>query len=306
MSSRIKVVVIGDVILDEFQYGKKLGVSAETPTVVAERGKREQFWGGAALVTRHLQAMGVPFVGLTMDSMNRWISLNTIKCVDYHGWSITTKSRYFVDDYKMVQYDDLNKGRHDEKSRNDFLFHVKRFVDGTAHKPDIVVVSDNRHGVIDESIARELVRLQDENNFKLFVDSQFSQSEPNHNWYRGCHTLFMNEKEYYAWIPGSLEELSKHWNCNIIVKLGSEGCMAYIDGKKYRSRGFIPKVIDTCGAGDAFMAAYIASDSETCESKLENANRYAAWSCEYRGTWTPDQERYELWKERLEREKAIT
>ena len=53
-----RVLVVGDVILDTYVYGKKLGVSAETPTVVAEYDRTETFVGGAALVARHLLRLG--------------------------------------------------------------------------------------------------------------------------------------------------------------------------------------------------------------------------------------------------------
>ncbi|MGB7171120.1 MAG: hypothetical protein WBD32_19095, partial [Acidobacteriaceae bacterium] len=56
--NRRRVLLIGDTILDIYTYGTALGLSAETPTIVARRREVKHSLGGAALVARNLLELG--------------------------------------------------------------------------------------------------------------------------------------------------------------------------------------------------------------------------------------------------------
>jgi len=285
------ILIVGDIIVDEFTYGKAIGISAETPTVVAEEIEIKRMYGGAALVQRHLKNLGEKSVLISMGpSTNTDASNTNIKIVGKAGWKTTTKKRYFVDDYKMVQYDIRNKASHDAISENQLKEIIKREI--LENDIKIVVVADNRHGTINAEIAKWLVCQQEVMNYKLYADSQFSQEQPNHNWYKGCYTMFLNKKETNFWLKdlvcGGLDDLSEELDCNIICKLGDQGAEAFIDGKLYQEKALDIDVVDTCGAGDAFLAAYVNSNAVCPENKLKDANNYATKSCAMKGTEVPD------------------
>jgi len=291
-----KVLVVGDVIIDVFHYGKAIGISAETPTVVAEPTANNMLIGGAGLVKRHLEARNCSHDLLTIgrDGFLLIDGCHLLQDETVEGWSISQKTRYFVDGYKLLQFDKINKKTHNTSSRKSFLRMFKNLV--TENEYEIVIAADNRHGVFDWKLAETLVAMQNDFNYDLYVDSQFSQNSPNHDWYMDCHTLFMNRKEWEYWAQGSTpEEMSKLWNCNLIMKDGSNGCSALINGFHYEIPGEPVDVKDTCGAGDAFLAAYVSSPFDGVEAKLIDANSYAAWSCTFEGTETPTDDEYTEW-----------
>lgn len=295
-----RITVVGDVILDKYTHGTRMGISAETPTVVARLGKKEKFLGGAGLVARHLLRLGcdvnlMTVVGpdddiweemqLSQGERDRFFSLP----MKIEGWSMPVKHRFFVDDYKMVQYDILNEGVWPGPEREVFFEHFR----AAATRSDAVIICDNRHGVMDEALARCMVELPGRP--QLYVDSQVSQRPSNHHWYAGADVLMLNEKELDALVPrgfGAMEERVQiafnKFKSNIILKLGAAGSYALFQHAHHRTSPPEVKAIDTCGAGDAFLAAFVASEKRYLAETLQDANNWAARSTTYKGTIVPE------------------
>ena len=64
----------------------------------------------------------------------------------------------------------------------------------------------------------------------------------------------------------------------VVLKLGAQGSMALVNGKLYRQPSLAGRIVDTTGAGDNFVGAYLACmarDIDTSRS-LEIASRAAA------------------------------
>lgn len=122
-------------------------------------------------------------------------------------------------------------------------------------------------------------------------------------WYAGIFELmkeidvfFMNEveAEHYtgkSTMKESVKELSRH-SRHIVLKLGSEGAVAVVDGLMLYRSGFHVPVKDTTGAGDSFNAGYIFGflSGKGTEQSLLYANACGAMSVSQYGgnTGTPD------------------
>jgi bifunctional ADP-heptose synthase (sugar kinase/adenylyltransferase) len=297
-----RITVVGDVILDKYTHGTRMGISAETPTVVARLGKKEKFLGGAGLVTRHLLRLGcdvnlMTVVGpgedvweemqLSEGEAARFFSLP----MKIEGWKMPVKHRFFVDDYKMVQYDILNEGKWPPSEREVFFEHFR----AAATRSDAVIICDNRHGVMDEALARCMVELPGRP--VLYADSQVSQKLSNHHWYAGADFIMMNERELDAvispffgpHIENRVQAAGENLKSSIVLKLGAEGSLARLsDATYYRNHPPEVRAVDTCGAGDAFLAALVASEKNTWEGRLQDANNWAARSTTYKGTIVPE------------------
>lgn len=287
-----RVLVVGDVIIDKYTHGRKLGVSAETPTIVAEWEKKDMFVGGAGLVVRNLLRLGCEVTLLTvtgesitellhessdpptLEEMNMFHHSPFVKL----NWKLTHKHRFYVDDYKLLQYDILNRGTWDQDSRRHFFKIYENLVD----KCDAVVFCDNRHGVFDQELAGAMVLASGERD--SFLDCQMSQNSGTHDWYTTVKYMLLNEKEINSYFPHSeidlknkIAELEDRWITKIVVKCGSEGAQT----KEDYYPAFEVKVADTCGAGDAFLAALVS------KRDITEANRWAALSTTYKGTYVP-------------------
>jgi 2-dehydro-3-deoxygluconokinase len=82
----------------------------------------------------------------------------------------------------------------------------------------------------------------------------------------------------------------------VIIKLGDAGAVALIDGNEYRREAIKVPVVDTVGAGDAFVAGYIAELLNGLEpqERLETAVRTGAFACMVPGDWEGMPRRDEL------------
>lgn len=72
-----------------------------------------------------------------------------------------------------------------------------------------------------------------------------------------------------------------------VIKEGSEGCTAFIDGQDYQTPARRVDVVDTVGAGDAFVAGYIAAlvKGKRPEERLDLAVTTGALACLVPGDW---------------------
>lgn len=292
----MRVLVVGDVIIDKYSHGKKLGVSAETPTIVAEYERKDMFVGGAGLVCRHLLRLGCDVTLLTVTGEGESIDALLHESTDpptpeemhrFHhspfvlpGWCLTRKHRYYVDDYKLLQYDVLNKGSwmDDIGLEKKFLERYEELVE----KCDSVVFCDNRHGVFSKDLAGAMVYMSGHRD--SFVDCQVSQKGGTHKWFTTAKYFVVNEKELGTLVhldsPTRITDAEEILEGKIVLKLGARGAAT----KDMLYPAPEVKAVDTCGAGDAFLAALIS------KRDIMEANRWAALSCTYKGTIVPRNE----------------
>jgi 2-dehydro-3-deoxygluconokinase len=73
----------------------------------------------------------------------------------------------------------------------------------------------------------------------------------------------------------------------VIIKLGADGCRALIDGVEYTQPAVPVRVVDTVGAGDAFVAGYLAElvDGKDVVTRLRTAVTTGAFACLTAGDW---------------------
>ncbi len=73
----------------------------------------------------------------------------------------------------------------------------------------------------------------------------------------------------------------------VIIKLGPDGCLALIDGIRHEVPAVEVQVVDTVGAGDAFVAGYLAEllAGLPAEARLATAVTTGAFACTSPGDW---------------------
>lgn len=81
-----------------------------------------------------------------------------------------------------------------------------------------------------------------------------------------------------------------------VIKLGAEGALALINGRVYRQAAVTVAVVDTVGAGDAFVAGYLAEliGDRGPEDRLQTAAATGAFACLVPGDWEGFPRRSEL------------
>lgn len=295
-----RVLLIGDLILDEYSRGSALGLSAETPTIVARHQERTLSHGGAGLLCRNILALGgaVSFLALTGDDEYAGPARKlrhrrlTPLFLDEAGRRTTVKSRFWVNGYKLLQWDRLDNRPPEPATQARIAKLIRERLPGC----DKVVVSDYRHGLLTPAFAKDLVAICARAGKPLYVDSQVSQSAANHLWYRGATLFCVNVREAIAADPSfdpqhmrsSMARLRKLLKAaTIVVKLGERGC-AVLCGRRFWEASPPPvRAVDTTGAGDAFFAVLSAASGEISPAQIDLANTWAALSTTVIGAHPP-------------------
>lgn len=83
------------------------------------------------------------------------------------------------------------------------------------------------------------------------------------------------------------EQLAKLGPTEVVIKLGAAGCAALVEGIEYHQPAIQVDAIDTVGAGDAFVAGYLAEwlRDESVSQRLFTAVRTGAFACLVPGDW---------------------
>ncbi|MER7013314.1 sugar kinase [Saccharopolyspora sp. NPDC000359] len=110
--------------------------------------------------------------------------------------------------------------------------------------------------------------------------------------------VFGSPEELACVVPGgaadgssAIDELARALDSagarEIVVKRGADGASAYIGGAAVHAAGHRVDVVDTVGAGDAFVAGYLSGDVQgwSVEEKLARANACGAVMCTAPGDW---------------------
>lgn len=289
-----KILLIGDTILDVYVYGKTIGKDLDSPAPQVEESDVFRTFGGAGLVAANLLELGgqVFFVSVVGKDKNAEYydsfthpKLKKILLVDKNR-KTTTKTRIFVNGKKMLWLNQVTDREIDSNLEKRLITSIKPFIKDV----DLMVVADNQHGLLTKNLIKNLIKLGKKYRKPLYVDSQVGYKPGKHHLYKGADCLFLNREEAKAidakFNMRKIKE--KSGISNVIVKLGSKGAMALFNDQYIKSPPYRVKVVvDPCGAGDAFLAAFSLGERKFPEESLALANIWAALSVTIRGTRPP-------------------
>jgi rfaE bifunctional protein kinase chain/domain len=270
---RMKILVIGDLIIDEFISCAPLGMSQEDPVVVVTPTSAQKFLGGAGIVAAHCASMGATthFLSLAGDDINREWAL--YKLADFHVSSdlvtskdrITThKQRFKSGNQTLFKLSHISQeflsGEIEEEIRNAFYKNVEDM--------DVIIFSDFSYGALPERLVTEFTKFSRESKIFTAADCQTSSQNGDISKYRGVNLLTATEREarsgFHSELDGLVTVIRKITETlnieNVFLKLGSEGVL--IDSIANQDRNFavdqVPalskKVRDVSGAGDSMLA----------------------------------------------------
>jgi len=299
----VQVLLLGDTILDIYTYGSAMGLSAETPTIVARRKEVKHSLGGAALVCRNLLELGATVQFVTLVGADEEAArvrefaapkLKMLAVIDSER-PTTVKHRFWVDGYKLFQLDQ----RDDRAIADGIAEKVLDEVEKALPRTDVAAISDYRHGLLSPKLIAALLPRLHAAGKPVYVDSQVSQNASNHAIYRGGCAICLNLKEARcidpgfepARDPGAFAVLNRELDTErIVVKLGAEGAL-FQDGARvtYAPANEVD-VADTTGAGDAFLAAFCLAGMDNPDAALRLANAWAGLSVRIHGTAPPKKE----------------
>ena len=213
----MKVLVIGDIILDEYIYGTSTRLSPEAPVPVVTQNEIKETIGGAGLVYENLRSLGVNAALYDYDQPK---SIKTRVMCDGHYITRIDKD-YYADGYEILE--DL------------------RGLDFSIY--DYVVLSDYNKGVLD--FAEEIIAMANSAGCYTIVDPKRPAQ-----YYKDAWLVKPNGAEFEG--LGFTK-----WLGNIITTNASKPVIAEIDKQYYTVPVDPVEVSDVTGAGDCFLAAFV-------------------------------------------------
>ena len=148
--NKLKVHIVGDTIVDEFQNTILIGGQIKTPTLSLLEGELNKFAGGAAIVASHMAAAtaNVTFTTVIGNDENKKFILETlkknkVKCNFFSETNrpTTTKKVIISENHRLIKLDKLDNTPINEITIKKIVTKIKKtFVDA-------VIFSDFRHGI---------------------------------------------------------------------------------------------------------------------------------------------------------------
>ncbi|MBX7136864.1 MAG: adenylyltransferase/cytidyltransferase family protein [Oligoflexia bacterium] len=266
---QMRILVIGDAIIDQYHYCTTLGKSSKENIVANKYLSEENFAGGSLAVANHVAQLSDNVTLLTVlgenDSFRDFIQakLNSkIKAefVPRPGCVTTVKRRYIAGDtnkklFEVCFLEDTPLPRREEQLVGNFLEqYLKDY--------DLVLAADFGHGMI----TRRLMGMLSRPTNRLALNVQSNSANRGFNLvtkYARGDFICIDEAEIrlathsrFGDIPKLARQICHRLHARqIIVTQGSEGSLSYVQGQgfsKTPALGF--QKVDLVGAGDAFYA----------------------------------------------------
>ncbi len=258
----LKVLILGDVMLDKYLWGQVDRISPEAPVPVVDVKKDTSCLGGAGNVCHNLESLDASPVLIGVvgeDAAGEWIKNNIpdrsgIFTVKNRPTAI--KTRVIAHQQQVVRVDQESTCPLPHKTRENIFSFIQQ------EKFDGLIISDYKKGIISQSLMKKTLPYLDKNNIPVFADpkvknisllSPVTMLTPNHfEAARITHKPCISDSD--------VEEVGKKLFSRVstkylIIKRGQQG-MTYFekDEPPIHIPTIAKEVYDVTGAGDTVIA----------------------------------------------------
>ena len=270
--NKIKIQVVGDMMLDEYLIGKVSRISPEAPVPIVNIEAERFVLGGASNVANNLKSLSakVSVYGVVGKDDNGEKFLKELKGKEIDHWGIVKdesrptiiKSRILSQGQQLLRLDWEKDTEISEEIQ-------KKIIENVAHKineVDAILLSDYNKGVLTPYVAKSIIEIARENKRIVMVDPKPS----NFRNYVGATSMtpnkkeildyfgmkkFKNEEEIAEKMAALKEELKLD---NVVLTRSEEGVSLFKDIHE-RIPTVAREVYDVTGAGDTFISTFLMS-----------------------------------------------
>jgi rfaE bifunctional protein kinase chain/domain len=286
--NNLRILVLGDLIIDEYITCDPLGMSQEDPTIVVTPVDHRLYIGGAGIVAGHAAGLGgtVDFITVTGDDLTSEFakkSLEEMKVRTHFFIDVnrptTLKQRFRCKGKTLLRVSRLCQGSINSTLQSFIYEKVMQLIDSI----DLVIFSDFNYGCIPDDLLNKLVELCNKKNKLAVADSQCSSQVGDISRFKNMYLLTPTEHEARISVRDNesglvilAEKLRNKANAkNLLLKIGEEGVLVHAEAEKNNrwvtdripALNKFPK--DVAGAGDSMLitvAMSLASGAKIWES----------------------------------------
>ena len=268
--SNLKILTIGETILDKYNFCEAIGKSGKEPILVLKESNEEVYFGGVLSIARNLSNFSKNITILSMLGENKEYYLDIKKYLPsnvksnfiFKKNSPTIIKKRYVDQvsgsklFGIYNFNDEILSKKDEENFN-------RKLSNLINKNDLVIVSDYGHGLISEKSAKIICK---KSKF-LALNAQVNAANIGYHTirnYNNFDTLIINEKEIrhemrdkINSVKTLMKNLSKEKNIkNLIVTRGGKGSILLNKQKNkfFYADAYATNIVDKIGAGDTMLS----------------------------------------------------
>jgi len=291
-AQKIRVLVVGDVMLDQFIWGGVSRISPEAPVPVVDFSRESFMPGGAANVARNLVSLATPtelFGAIGNDDAARKLlkllgeqnigCTGLVKNVARHT---SIKTRIVAQQQQIVRLDRETRGALDAKTTAKLVTEFKTRL----AKADAVIVGDYGKGVVTQTLLNEIKSLCRERGVWLSLDpkpvhhlnlSNLSLITPNRKEAFELADLADDTKNANPFADKNLMQVAERLlnelrPALLLITLGELGMLLCQRGQKpFHIPTVAQEVFDVSGAGDTVIASFtlaIAAGASPVEAAI--------------------------------------
>ncbi len=271
--SEVKVLVIGDIILDEYVWGDVSRISPEAPVPVVEVKRDTRMLGGAANVIHNIATLGArpTLCGVVGQDRTGKVIINELNnmgltsdgIVLEQGRPTSIKTRVVARNQQVVRFD--RETRTD--IRPESIENLLTFIGENLDRLDAIVVADYGKGVISASLMkglRKLIQSAAGESVKIAVDPKTGNFE----YYHGVDVITPNHHEAGIFCRFEIvdeetlvragKQMLKELNCrSVLITQGKDGMTLFENGGEIIHIPTVAKnVFDVTGAGDTVIGTF--------------------------------------------------
>lgn len=298
--SKLKVLVIGDVMVDSYIWGSVERISPEAPVPVVLAKRKEKRLGGAANVALNVQALGATPIpcAIVGDDLDGEFFLSRLEeqgipskgVITSQERATTVKERILSGSNQMLRVDtetDKDLSRLEQKT---LLQHIKNLLP----ECDVVVFEDYDKGVINKTVISQTI----EEANRLGIPTVVDPKKRNFMDYKGATLFKPNLKELREGLnievdPENLDSIKTAAKKlqdaleaqMVMVTLSQHGVFIKDNGDTHLIPAHIRQISDVSGAGDTVISVVACGLAAKLEAKKTAAiaNLAGGLVCEYVG-----------------------
>ncbi len=266
-----KILIVGDVMIDEYLWGNVNRISPEAPVPVVSCTERECRMGGAANVAINVKSLGANSImcsvigkddsGILFASLLKKRGMTSEGIVFSDKRKTTIKTRVIGNHQQLLRVDHEITSFLDKETESELLEKIVKIFN--TQSIDALVFQDYDKGVITPGIIEGAIHIANEKGIPVLVDPKkrsflnykfITLFKPNFNELTEGLNLALNKSNPDSIFKAVQKLLQKNQIKNIMVTLSEKGIFVS-NGKEYR---IIPAeerdIADVSGAGDTVIA----------------------------------------------------
>lgn len=266
--SKVKVLIVGDVMLDQYWWGSVNRISPEAPVPVVRLERTSAAAGGAANVAANVVGLGAEtiLVGLIgsdpeaeiLSSILDKSSISSEYLIQIANRQTSVKTRIIAHSQQVVRVDNEVAAPISQDEVDKVFDKLHKLIE-TA---DVVILSDYAKGLLVENLLARLITTCKESSKKILIDPKGKD----YTKYKGATLLTPNQKEATEACgleesePNLVEKAGKMLlevivADSVLITQGEKGMTLFQQGgSSYRFEALARNVYDVTGAGDTVIA----------------------------------------------------